>query len=213
MKFLTKINDDSFSDVTCPWINCIIKEEILEDLNIDDDTELDSNEIIGNNEKLNRIFPYGGLRESVVGLRRADLIISTITDEHEDEKNLTLKWAYNDYLLIAGTPENKTEELRSLEQYNNILSLCAIGTPENFQKTLKSLNIHYKQSLVYPDHYPFKEKDINKINAFIEKNKIDIILCTEKDLVKLKQHKKMLGVPLAAITINYSFSEGLEKTY
>ena len=163
------------------------------------------------NEKLNKIFPYGDLRESVVGLKRADLIISTITDEHEDEKNLTLRWAYNDYLLIAGTPENKTEELGSLEQYNNILSLCAIGTPENFQKTLKSLNIHYKQSLVYPDHYPFKEKDINKINAFIEKNKIDIILCTEKDLVKLKQHKKMLGVPLAAITINYSLSEGLEK--
>ena len=167
--------------------------------------------LLSNNEKLNKIFPYGSLRESVVGLKRADLIISTITDEHEDEKTLTLKWAYNDYLLIAGTPENKTEELRSLEQYNNILSLCAIGTPENFQKTLKSLNIHYKQSLVYPDHYPFKEKDINKINAFIEKNKIDIILCTEKDLVKLKQHKKMLGVPLAAITINYSLSEGLEK--
>ena len=64
---------------------------------------------------------------------------------------------------------------------------------------------------MYPDHYPFKEKDIKKINSFINNNKIDLILCTEKDLIKLKQYKEILSAPLAAITINYSLSSSLEK--
>ena len=161
-------------------------------------------------EKVNKIFPYGRLRESIIGLKRADIIICTnvVGDE---EGGFALKWDYNDYLLVADSPENKTEGFEVFNQYSNILSLCAIGSPENFQKTLESLKINYKQSLIYPDHYPFKEKDIKKIKSFVDNNKIDLILCTEKDLIKLKQYKEALGAPLAAITINYSLSPGLEK--
>ena len=166
--------------------------------------------LFDHSEKANKIFPYGALREPIIGLKRADIIISTNMADNK-EGGLALKWGYNDYLLVADSPENKAERFEVLNQYTNILSLCAIGSPEGFQKTLESLKINFKESLVYPDHYPFKEKDIKKINSFVDNNKIDLILCTEKDLIKLKQYKETLGAPIAAITINYSLSPSLEK--
>ena len=166
--------------------------------------------LFDHSEKANKIFPYGALRESIIGLKRADIIISTNVVGNK-EGGFALKWDYNDYLLVADNPKNKAEGFEVLNQYSNILSLCAIGSPASFQKTLESLKINYQQSLIYPDHYPFKEKDVKKINSFVKDNKIDLILCTEKDLIKLKQYKEVLGAPLAAITINYSLSSSLEK--
>ena len=166
--------------------------------------------LFDHSEKANKIFPYGALRESIIGLKRADIIISTNVVGNK-EGGFALKWDYNDYLLVADNPKNKAEDFEVLNQYSNILSLCAIGSPASFQKTLESLKINYQQSLIYPDHYPFKEKDVKKINSFVKDNKIDLILCTEKDLIKLKQYKEVLGAPLAAITINYSLSSILEK--
>ena len=166
--------------------------------------------LFDHSEKANKIFPYGALRESIIGLKRADIIISTNVVGNI-ECGFALKWDYNDYLLVADNPKNKAEDFEVLNQYSNILSLCAIGSPASFQKTLESLKINYQQSLIYPDHYPFKEKDVKKINSFVKDNKIDLILCTEKDLIKLKQYKEVLGAPLAAITINYSLSSSLEK--
>ena len=166
--------------------------------------------LFDHSEKANKIFPYGALRESIIGLKRADIIISTNVVGNK-EGGFALKWGYNDYLLVADNPKNKAEGFEVLNQYSNILSLCAIGSPASFQKTLESLKINYQQSLIYPDHYPFKEKDVKKINSFVKDNKIDLILCTEKDLIKLKQYKEALGAPLAAITINYSLSSSLEK--
>lgn len=166
--------------------------------------------LFDHSEKANKIFPYGALRESIIGLKRADIIISTNVVGNK-EGGFALKWDYNDYLLVADNPKNKAEDFEVLNQYSNILSLCAIGSPASFQKTLESLKINYQQSLIYPDHYPFKEKDVKKINSFVKDNKIDLILCTEKDLIKLKQYKEILGAPLAAITINYSLSSSLEK--
>ena len=89
--------------------------------------------------------------------------------------------------------------------------MCAIGDPESFKKTLEFLKIGSKELLIYPDHYPFKKRDVYKINRFINKNGVDAVLCTEKDLIKLKQYKKMIKVPVGAITINYSLNSEIEK--
>ena len=89
--------------------------------------------------------------------------------------------------------------------------MCIRDSPESFKKTLEFLKIDSKEFLIYPDHYPFKKRDIHKINQFINKNSVDAILCTEKDLIKLKQYKKMIKIPVGAITINYSLNSEIEK--
>ncbi len=159
-----------------------------------------------------KVFPYGLLREPVLGLKRADMIIETkgnlFNKNGGDENRFVLHWNFNDRLLM---PNDETCAISVLEKYNNILSLCAIGDPESFKKTLEFLKIDSKEFLIYPDHYPFKKRDIHKINQFINKNSVDAILCTEKDLIKLKQYKKMIKIPVGAITINYSLNSEIEK--
>ena len=159
-----------------------------------------------------KIFPYGLLRESILGLKRADMVIETkgnlFNKNNGNQDRFVLHWNFNDYLLM---PNDETCSISVLEKYNNILSLCAIGDPESFKKTLEFLKIDSKEFLVYPDHYPFKKRDIHKINQFINKNGVDAVLCTEKDLVKLKKYKKMIKIPVGAITINYSLNSEIEK--
>ena len=159
-----------------------------------------------------KMFPYGLLREPVLGLKRANMVIETkgnlFNEDSGAQNQFILHWEFNDYLLM---PNDETCAISVLEKYNNILSLCAIGNPESFKKTLELLKITPKKSLVYPDHYPFKKRDIHKINQFINKNGVDAILCTEKDLIKLKQYKKMIKIPVGAITINYCLNSEIEK--
>ena len=159
-----------------------------------------------------KVFPYGLLREPVLGLKRADMIIETkgnlFNKNNGDQNRFVLHWNFNDRLLM---PNDETCSINVLEKYSNILSLCAIGDPESFKKTLEFLKIGSKELLIYPDHYPFKKRDVYKINRFINKNGVDAVLCTEKDLIKLKQYKKMIKVPVGAITINYSLNSEIEK--
>ena len=159
-----------------------------------------------------KIFPYGLLRESILGLKRADMVIETkgnlFNKNNGNQNRFVLHWNFNDYLLM---PNDEMCSINVLKKYNNILSLCAIGDPESFKKTLEFLKIDSKEFLAYPDHYPFKKRDIHKINQLINKNGVDAILCTEKDLVKLKKYKKMIKIPVGAITINYSLNSEIEK--
>lgn len=158
-------------------------------------------------KKNKKLFPFGMLREPIINLKRADIIIETKGGLNQDGK-LVLNWKYKETLLMSN---NETCSLGVLKNYNNILCLCAIGSPKNFEQTLEFLKIKYKKSLHYPDHYPFTKKDIQKLNAFIEKNNIDAVVCTEKDLVKLKQHKKHLKVPLGAIMVEHSLGKDIES--
>jgi len=156
--------------------------------------------------KNKKLFPYGQLREPIINLKRADMIIETKSSESK-KGGFVLNWGYKQSLLM---PDGETCSLGVLKGYNNILSLCAIGSPKSFEKTLGFLKINYKKSLHYPDHYPFTKKDIDKLNVFIKKNNIDAIVCTEKDLIKLKEYKQMLKVPLGAIMLDYSLGQDIE---
>ena len=59
---------------------------------------------------MNKMFPYGLLRELIIGLKRADIIISTNAKEKE-AGGLTLKWNYNNYLLVADILKTKLRVL------------------------------------------------------------------------------------------------------
>jgi len=157
--------------------------------------------------KNKKLFPFGMLREPMINLKRADIIIGTKEGDNQGGK-LVLGWKYKQELLM---PNNETCSLEVLKNYNNILCLCAVGSPKSFEQTLEFLKINYKKSLHYPDHYPFTKKDILKLNTFIQDNGIDAVVCTEKDLIKLGQHKDLLKVPLGAVVIEHSLGKDIES--
>ena len=67
-----------------------------------------------------------------------------------------------------------------------ILLFSALANPKQFEQTIKNLGAKEIKTLNFPDHYYYNDKDF----AFIDKEAIefqaDLIISTEKDLVKFE---------------------------
>lgn len=96
---------------------------------------------------------------------------------------------YDDYLYGE-------EEKIPLDKFNISFTLVTgIARPEPLVSFLKSKGLSFEH-LSYPDHHPFVDEDIQRLN------KQSCILTTEKDFVRLKGK---LQVPLYFLPIQMSF--------
>ena len=157
------------------------------------------------------VYPYGILREPFRSIKRADITIMTknnLVDNNKSgivadhELNLKIK---NE---ILSTGENQS--LQDLLKSPSNLSVCSIGDPTSFAKTLQGLNINIVRRLDYPDHWPFSSNDVEKINKTVVEEGLKNIICTEKDYVKLLEFKSMLNVDLNAIVLKHDLSKSLK---
>ncbi|MDR0677148.1 MAG: tetraacyldisaccharide 4'-kinase [Holosporaceae bacterium] len=90
-----------------------------------------------------------------------------------------------------------------------ILVFCGLGHPEKFFNALSSFSIAKK--VVFPDHYPFSEEDIQKLIS--ESKSLEATLVTtEKDLVRipLKYQSLISTVP---ISIKWKENDALLKFF
>ena len=66
------------------------------------------------------------------------------------------------------------------------LVFSGLGNPEEFERTLKKNKFNIKKNIVFPDHYNYKKKDIDKIKKVAKIQKLNIIT-TEKDYLRIKK--------------------------
>ena len=162
------------------------------------------------NKKYQFVYPYGTLREPYCYLKRADITIST-------KSNLTKsKSVVSDHKLSLKIKEEvmssgSIETIYDLERKSGIMSVCSIGDPDSFSKTLNGININVSKKLVFPDHWPFTLKDIKKINDLALKEGLEHIVCTEKDFVKLLEFKNNLHVDISAVAQKHQLSKEIEQ--
>ncbi|RIY33574.1 tetraacyldisaccharide 4'-kinase [Psittacicella melopsittaci] len=70
--------------------------------------------------------------------------------------------------------------------FPKVAALCAIGYPEGFRKTLTDMGFTVEHLFAFPDHYEFKQEDIDKLlNEHPELSEIPLMV-TEKDAIKLQ---------------------------
>ncbi|RIY34548.1 tetraacyldisaccharide 4'-kinase [Psittacicella hinzii] len=69
--------------------------------------------------------------------------------------------------------------------FPKVVALCAIGYPEGFKKTLTDLGFTVEAIFAFPDHYQFKQEDIDKLLKEHPELADLPILVTEKDAIKL----------------------------
>jgi len=162
-KYDSVILDDGFQDY-----------KIKKDLNI---ICFNQNQLLGNGF----VLPAGPLRDNLNSLKKANLIlINGKKDKKFEEKlseiNGSLKVFYSKYV-----PTN-------LDQFKNkkLLGIAGIGNPENFFQLLSENNLDLRESIVFPDHYKFKEEEVRKIIKSAHQNNLHIIM-TEKDYYKIKK--------------------------
>lgn len=143
------------------------------------------------------ILPAGRLRESKVGIKRADLIVVTKCPERVSEtemRELTGSFQLLDHqqLYFSGLKYGLIENLfsnekRELCKTTSVLLVTGIAQPYLLEKYIGE-SYSLEESIVFPDHYQFSQSDILKIkNKFDDiKNKDKVILVTEKDAVRLR---------------------------
>ena len=157
------------------------------------------------------MLPTGNLRESKSGVSRANMIIVTKCPETISEITMIeirqklgkekpvffSSIAYDDSVYSANTIK-KVSEIKNKSK----LLLAGIAKPKPFFAYMQHEN---DVVLTYPDHHHFSENDINIIKKQAE-NKL--IITTEKDYVRLKNH--IPASQLFYLPIKNSFvSEGI----
>jgi tetraacyldisaccharide 4'-kinase len=147
------------------------------------------------------MLPTGTLREFNSGIKRADIIIVTkcphklVSVERKSIKEKlnalphqqiffsTIK--YGDIIPLSG-PSNGQEDF--FKENYSILLFSGIANTSHLEEYLKR-KAYKVNSITFPDHYDFTEKDINHIaNDFSDiVSSKKIIITTEKDLMRLKK--------------------------
>ena len=162
-------------------IDVVIFDDGLQDRNISYDLKIvcfDSESWIGNG----CLIPSGPLREKIDSLKKYDIVF--LKGECFYEKKIFR-------LIKDQSPEIKVFQtyyeavnLNKLNVKNNYLIFSGIGNPNNFRNTLIKNNFNIVDEIIFPDHYEYKQEDIDKIKLKAKKLNAKIIT-TEKDYVKL----------------------------
>ena len=141
-----------------------------------------------------KVFPAGALREPLSASRDADLVVVTKTPSsvnHERMKAFSrvsggkrvITAGYRPKALCspADTPWKSLDLLRN----RRTLAFCGIGDPWSFRDTIEGLGADLVGFVAFRDHYKYTKSDLHRLNRLFVEKKADILLTTEKDMVRL----------------------------
>jgi tetraacyldisaccharide 4'-kinase len=169
---------------------------------------------------LGRLFPRGLLREPIRSLRRAGVVVLSRADliaaddrarvRAEAERQAgALPWVEARHApldLIDGTGGPSPLDLLAGRR---IAAFCGIGNPEGFRRTLLPLCGELAALQVFADHHDYTAADIAGLERWAAGLGVDLVLTTQKDLVKLRT--SVLGAAsLRALRIGLEVTAGLE---
>lgn len=140
-----------------------------------------------------RLLPYGRLRESVEGLRRADCVVLTRCDQVESVEELRKEIRE----LIGERPifESRMQPLRVVSLKNGpetmalpgrVGAFCAVGNPDSFFKSLRELGYDVGLERAFADHHAYSPSDVDALHQLAKETGASALITTAKDAVKLK---------------------------
>lgn len=160
---------------------------------------------------LGRIFPRGLLREPIGSLGRAHAVVVSRADLVADDRR---RWIRDQVARRAGSipllesrhaprdlvdGEGGSEPLGDLSG-RRVIAFCGIGNPEGFRGTLRRLGVEVVDLRVFPDHHPYSAADVAELERWAVELRPDLVLTTQKDLVKLR-FSRLGETPLRALRI------------
>jgi tetraacyldisaccharide 4'-kinase len=167
---------------------------------------------------LGRMFPRGLLREPVGTLRRAGVVVLSRADlvgeadraaiRREAERRAgPLAWAEARHApLNLSDAQGQVSTLDDLSAHR-VAAFCGIGNPEGFRRTLLPRCGALVGFRAWPDHHPYNARDVADLTQWARSLGADLVLTTQKDLVKLRA--QMLGpIPLRALRIGLEVTQG-----
>lgn len=170
------------------------------------------------------VLPRGLLRESVGGLRRADQVVITRSDQVSESRLAEIE---NRIRQLTGRPSDLLTHISfqptglldihgsatTLEQINKrrVLVMSAIGNPTGFVETCSAAGANIVASRFFPDHHHYTASDLAAVQSQAAENQVDVVLTTVKDLVKLRLLDPQSSIPIQAVEIATSFRSTEEE--
>ena len=162
------------------------------------------------------ILPFGNLRESARGKKRADMIIITkcpndlseLAQQNIKEKLQVKQPVYfttiqYDDCVYGNENRIHVEALKSESK----LLIAGIANPKLFFDFLKKES---NETMTFPDHHQFSKQDCEQILAKAKGRKI---ITTEKDFVRLNgllPNSQLYYLPIKAVFLNTNFDKTIE---
>ena len=149
-------------------------------------------------------LPRGYLRDSPKRLKEADfVIINHVRDQdHFEELKKDVEQQTSASLIgmqmVPETIEGKNREIWDEVQGMRAAVFCGLGKPKSFFKTIEKMGIEIAETLILPDHIPPTRRQLIDLAILAEEKGCEILLCSEKDWVKLPEPLK-LSLPIAYV--------------
>tara|TARA_Y100000590_G_scaffold436535_1_gene557189 strand:- start:378 stop:1079 length:702 start_codon:yes stop_codon:yes gene_type:complete len=129
-------------------------------------------------------IPSGPLRCSLSTLKKVDCVMINGKKNKNIEnkifsKNSKIKIFYSSY---------KPQNIESF-QSKKIVAFAGIGNPENFFDLLIYYKLNIIETIKFPDHYKYSEKELDNLLNKIKVNNA-ILLTTEKDYFRIPESYK-----------------------
>ncbi|BBO35521.1 tetraacyldisaccharide 4'-kinase [Lacipirellula parvula] len=175
---------------------------------------LDATEPFG----FDRLLPRGTLREPVTGLRRAQGVVLSRADmippaareqvrARVAQLAPTAAWAEVEHRPAALLDSNGGTSPLETVRDQPVVACCGIGNPAGFRHTLEGLGCRVERWREFPDHHDFTREDVEELAQLAREANARFIVCTRKDLVKLRV-PSIGGVPLRAVGVELNFLRG-----
>lgn len=159
---------------------------------------VDSQDPFGNGSFL----PRGFLRDEIKSLSRADLII--LNHVESEGQFLSVKSQMEKYskakVIGVTTRVSKVFDLSRTELFcldekklegKKVAIFCALAKPEKFKKTVLNEGAEILAEYFISDHLPFDPIDLENFANVCRAKGVEMLVCTEKDQVKLPKYLKV----------------------
>jgi tetraacyldisaccharide 4'-kinase len=166
-----------------------------------------------------RLLPAGILREPLGSLKRVDVFVLTKVDQTSgQDKLIEMLKAQNpaapvvrSVYRVSGVEdlfERSPVNLDSLKG-KKALVFSGIGNPLSFERTVEQLNGRILKHRIFPDHFAYREKDLEDLTMQARNLGADFIITTQKDSVRIPLVKRP-GILLYVLKIDLVIESGEE---
>ena len=164
-----------------------------------------------------RLLPAGPLREPLVALARANLIVVTgaahPTDLEEVRRTATVHAPGAAVLGARYAPVECWEADRMRSQPlgalrgARLVAFAGIGTPGAFASTLADLGVAVVAMVTFPDHHWYGPEELDRLEQQALDMRADGLVTTEKDWVRLRR-VRLPRRPLYIISVRLELTMG-----
>lgn len=161
------------------------------------------------------VLPRGLLREPLSGLRRANLLAITRSDQvghSELERIETTIRQYNSsaplirlQTRVVGVETLSGKPIELAKGGARVLAVAAIGRPEAFASTLSAMELDVIATRWWPDHHRFRSAEVERLLSDRSIPSHDLVLTTEKDAVKLAALRNIDAESIGVVRIGLEF--------